>query len=129
VLHIAPEAQVGGTLTLLRNGDIVRFDAPNQRLDILVSDNELDARTVSLDATEGASWARLWLDVLAAHPAGRQGMRESVRAGHAIIGLNPPTRRETEERYSAWLRDRSAGWAGARVLEVATRLRPECFAS
>lgn len=28
---------------------------------------------------------------------------ESVRSGHSIIGLYPPTRRETEERYAKWL--------------------------
>ena len=31
---------------------------------------------------------------------------ESVQAGHPIIGLYPPTRKETEERYAEWLRER-----------------------
>ncbi len=30
---------------------------------------------------------------------------ESVRAGHSIIGLYPPTREETLERYEAWRRN------------------------
>ncbi len=31
---------------------------------------------------------------------------ESVQAGHTIIGLYPPTRAETQERFKAWQEDR-----------------------
>jgi regulator of RNase E activity RraA len=31
---------------------------------------------------------------------------ESVQSGHSILGLYPPTRPETEERYAAWLNAR-----------------------
>ena len=41
ILHVAPEAFVGGPLALLRTGDIVRLDLPNRRLDMLVGDAEL----------------------------------------------------------------------------------------
>lgn len=44
VLHVSPEAYVGGPLALLRDGDIVRLDVPNRRLDMLVDDEELAAR-------------------------------------------------------------------------------------
>jgi dihydroxy-acid dehydratase len=44
VLHVAPEAFVGGPLALVQNGDIVRMDLPNRRLDVLVSDAELARR-------------------------------------------------------------------------------------
>ncbi|WP_375337458.1 L-arabinonate dehydratase [Rhizobium lentis] len=44
VLHVAPEAHVGGPLALLRNGDIVRIDIPNRRLDMLVDEAELARR-------------------------------------------------------------------------------------
>ncbi|MCB1499965.1 MAG: dihydroxy-acid dehydratase [Bauldia sp.] len=44
VLHIAPESHVGGPLALLRTGDIVRFDLPNRRLDMLVDAAELARR-------------------------------------------------------------------------------------
>ena len=43
ILHVAPEAFVGGPLALLRTGDIVRLDLPNRRLDMLVDEAELDA--------------------------------------------------------------------------------------
>lgn len=44
VLHVAPESFVGGPLALLRNGDIVRLDIPNRRLDMLVDEEELENR-------------------------------------------------------------------------------------
>ena len=44
VLHVAPEAFVGGPLALLKNGDIVRLDLPNRRLDMLVDEAELVKR-------------------------------------------------------------------------------------
>ena len=44
ILHVAPEAHVGGPLALLRTGDIVRLDLPARRLDMLVDDAELEAR-------------------------------------------------------------------------------------
>jgi dihydroxy-acid dehydratase len=44
VLHVAPEAYVGGPLALLRTGDIVRLDLAARRLDMLVGDDELARR-------------------------------------------------------------------------------------
>ena len=44
ILHVAPEAHIGGPLALLRTGDIVRLDLANRRLDMLVADDELEAR-------------------------------------------------------------------------------------
>ncbi|WP_420391303.1 L-arabinonate dehydratase [Acuticoccus sp.] len=44
VLHVAPEAYVGGPLALLRTGDIVELDVPNRRLDMRVDEAELAAR-------------------------------------------------------------------------------------
>ena len=41
VLHVAPEAFVGGPLALLATGDIVRCDVPNRRIDMLVSESEI----------------------------------------------------------------------------------------
>jgi dihydroxy-acid dehydratase len=44
VLHVAPEAHVGGPLALLRTGDIVAVDARAGRIDIEVSEDELARR-------------------------------------------------------------------------------------
>jgi dihydroxy-acid dehydratase len=42
--HVSPEAEEGGPIGLLRNGDHIRIDFPNRRIDTLVSDAELAAR-------------------------------------------------------------------------------------
>jgi dihydroxy-acid dehydratase len=44
VLHIAPEAAIGGPLALVRSGDRIRLDAEGRRIDLLVDDAELAAR-------------------------------------------------------------------------------------
>ena len=44
ILHVAPEAYVGGPLALLKTGDIVRLDLPSRRLDMLVDEAELAKR-------------------------------------------------------------------------------------
>jgi dihydroxy-acid dehydratase len=44
VLHVAPEAHVGGPLALVRNGDWIELDVAARKLELLVSDAELAAR-------------------------------------------------------------------------------------
>ncbi len=44
ILHVAPEAAVGGPLALVRTGDHIRLDVAQRRLDMLVSDAELAKR-------------------------------------------------------------------------------------
>lgn len=41
VLHVAPEAALGGPLGVVRSGDSVRLDAQRRRLDLLVDEREL----------------------------------------------------------------------------------------
>ena len=42
--HVSPEAAVGGPIALIHEGDIIRIDIPANKLDVLVSDEELEAR-------------------------------------------------------------------------------------
>ncbi|OHB62492.1 MAG: dihydroxy-acid dehydratase [Planctomycetes bacterium RBG_13_46_10] len=42
--HISPEAAVGGTIGLLRNGDIIEIDIPNNKINVKLSDKELAER-------------------------------------------------------------------------------------
>jgi dihydroxy-acid dehydratase len=44
VLHIAPESAVGGPLALVKTGDRIKLDVANRRLELLVSDAELEKR-------------------------------------------------------------------------------------
>ena len=45
--HVTPEAQVGGNIALVKNGDLIRIDAINNTIDVLVSDEELAERRAS----------------------------------------------------------------------------------
>ncbi|MDG2339640.1 MAG: L-arabinonate dehydratase [Paracoccaceae bacterium] len=44
ILHVAPEAHIGGPLALVKNGDIIHVDIPNRMLKLEVSDEELTQR-------------------------------------------------------------------------------------
>lgn len=44
VLHVSPEAAVGGTLALVRNGDFIELDVSSQKLHLCISDKELEER-------------------------------------------------------------------------------------
>jgi dihydroxy-acid dehydratase len=44
VLHISPEAAVGGPLAIVRNGDRILLDVMNNKLELLVSDDEIKSR-------------------------------------------------------------------------------------
>jgi dihydroxy-acid dehydratase len=44
VLHVAPEAAVGGPLALVRDGDEIELDVPARRLDLRVAEAELARR-------------------------------------------------------------------------------------
>ncbi len=42
--HVSPEAAVGGPIALVEEGDKIRIDIPNNRLEVLVPDEEMAAR-------------------------------------------------------------------------------------
>jgi len=44
VLHVSPEAEVGGPLALVQNGDEIELDVANRRLTLRVADDELARR-------------------------------------------------------------------------------------
>jgi dihydroxy-acid dehydratase len=50
VLHVSPEAAAGGPLALVKDGDVIRLDAPARRLDLRVDDAELARRRASWKA-------------------------------------------------------------------------------
>ena len=65
VLHIAPEAAIGGPLALVRNGDRIRLDVNARRIDLVVDEAELKKRKgawTAPPAPEGAErgYARLY---------------------------------------------------------------------
>ena len=50
VLHVSPEAHVGGPLSLVRNGDQIELDVENRKLELLVSEEELAQRKAAWTA-------------------------------------------------------------------------------
>ena len=48
--HVSPEAAAGGAIGLIREGDRIRIDIPNRRIDLLVDDDELASRRAEQDA-------------------------------------------------------------------------------
>jgi dihydroxy-acid dehydratase len=80
--HICPEAQVGGPLALLKDGDRIHVDIPNRRLDAKLSEEEMERRRaawvppippnlpgfanlygrLALQADQGAGWPVRWED-------------------------------------------------------------------
>lgn len=73
VLHVAPEAAVGGPLGLVRDGDEIHLDVPNRRLDLLVPDEELARRRAAWQApasTAQRGWQRLHVEHVLQAPRG-----------------------------------------------------------
>jgi dihydroxy-acid dehydratase len=66
VLHIAPEAAVGGPLALVENGDRIRLDVDERRLELCVSADELERRrarmTLRQPETDVWGYRRLYVN-------------------------------------------------------------------
>jgi len=58
VLHVSPEAAIGGPIALVRDGDIIELDVPARRLELCVGEEELARRR------------EVWRPAPAAHPRG-----------------------------------------------------------
>ncbi len=64
VLHVSPEAAIGGPLALVRNGDRIRLSVSGRRLDLLVGEDELARRRAAyrpFAATPARGYARLYM--------------------------------------------------------------------
>ncbi|HZS34231.1 MAG TPA: IlvD/Edd family dehydratase [Methylomirabilota bacterium] len=73
VLHVAPEAAVGGPLALVRDGDLIELDAPARRLDLLVPPEELARRRAAWRPpapAPGRGYRRLFVERVLQAPAG-----------------------------------------------------------
>ena len=42
--HVSPEAAVGGPIALIEEGDIIKINIPKMKLDVAISDEEMEAR-------------------------------------------------------------------------------------
>jgi dehydratase ilvD1 len=69
ILHVSPEADAGGPLALVQNGDEIEFDGAGRRLELLVDDTELDRRRQAWSASRSPpaytrGWYRLYIDTV-----------------------------------------------------------------
>jgi dihydroxy-acid dehydratase len=67
VLHVAPEAAAGGTLALVRDGDIISLDVPARSIHLEVSDEELALRKPPFRETGAFAqadrgWQKLYIE-------------------------------------------------------------------
>jgi dihydroxy-acid dehydratase len=64
ILHCSPEAAAGGALGLVRDGDLIQLDVAARRVDVLVSDDELERRRldVKLPLPPARGWRKLYAE-------------------------------------------------------------------
>jgi dihydroxy-acid dehydratase len=73
VLHVAPEAAIGGPLAVVEEGDMIELDANAGKLNLLVDEREIQRR---LDAWRPAppaydlGYRALWIDQVTQAPDG-----------------------------------------------------------
>src|SRR5699024_1387951 len=61
VLHVAPEAAIGGPIGLVKDGDVIELDVENRLIRIDISDEELDKRKSEWKAPEFNNRGYYWM--------------------------------------------------------------------
>jgi len=65
ILHVSPEAQAGGNLALVKTGDSIRVSASRGELELLVEEDELNARRATWQPDQAhydRGYAKLYID-------------------------------------------------------------------
>ena len=65
VLHVSPEAAVGGPLALVRNGDRIRLSVKGRKIELLLAESELQKRKAAWQAPvapPARGYAKLYMD-------------------------------------------------------------------
>ena len=73
VLHVCPEAAVGGPLALVKDGDMIELDVPDRSLTLEVSEQELAKRRASLEGARAVNEGRVPGAVRQPRAAGESG--------------------------------------------------------
>jgi dihydroxy-acid dehydratase len=87
VLHVAPEAALGGPLALVRTGDWIELDVAGRRLDLMVDETELAARRAAWTpppAPGSRGWVRLYVEHVLQADEGADLDFLVGRSGHAV---------------------------------------------
>ena len=67
VLHVSPEAAVGGALAVVRDGDLIELDVAARRLELRISAEELEQRLAAWTPpapTAGRGYVKLYVDTV-----------------------------------------------------------------
>ena len=69
VLHVTPESALGGPLGLVKTGDKIKLDVPARKIELLVSDEELEARRKAWKKPrarkeDGRGYRKLFMDTV-----------------------------------------------------------------
>ena len=91
-IHVTPEAVDGGAIARIRDGDIIRLDAPRGRLQVLVDAAEFAARepaTADLSANDYRPRARAVPDVPGERPARRTRRRRALTTKAGAVPALP----------------------------------------
>src|SRR5450830_1797061 len=89
VLHVTPEAAIGGPLAYVRNGDRIRLSVMQRQIALLVSDEELARRSQEnpvVIPTAGRGYAKLFLDTVT---QADQGVDFDFLRAKNMIGKTP----------------------------------------
>ncbi|RFA30417.1 dihydroxy-acid dehydratase [Alkalilimnicola ehrlichii] len=54
--HVSPEAAEQGNIALIEEGDTIRIDIPNRKIEIAISDEELAKRRQAMEAKGATAW-------------------------------------------------------------------------
>ncbi|QIK38876.1 dihydroxy-acid dehydratase [Caldichromatium japonicum] len=57
--HVSPEAAAGGVIALVEEGDLIEIDIPNRRIELLVSEDELNRRRQVMETRGHHAWKPL----------------------------------------------------------------------
>ena len=110
VLHVAPESAVGGPLALVRDGDLIRLDVAERRLDLVVERCRARGASSELGAATSQGRARIPAASCRSRSAGERGLRLRLpprpvggRDGRRDVSLKDegPRHRRATERSAA----------------------------
>jgi len=96
ILNVSPESVVGGGLALLRTGDMIRVDLNTCRVDVLISDEELEARKkawVPPDIKNQTPWEEIYRSLV-----GQQGHGACLESATRYVNIIE-TRGESRDNH------------------------------